>query len=105
MRIPSIPVASGAAGQQNTLIETAVDYQAYEAGVTLEITPHIGEGNLLRLDIPLVGMLFRGVSRGTKASFRPIPSSRARSRRPQTPPKSSRRSDPPRVACTARTLA
>ena len=47
----SIPVTSGSAGQQNTLIETAVDYQVYEAGVTLEITPHIGEGNLLRLDI------------------------------------------------------
>ena len=47
----SIPVTNGTAGQQNTLIETAVDYQPYEAGVTLEITPHIGEGNLLRLEI------------------------------------------------------
>jgi type II secretory pathway component GspD/PulD (secretin) len=47
----SIPVSTGAAGQQSTLIETAVDYQGYDAGVTLEITPHIGEGNLLRLEI------------------------------------------------------
>ncbi len=47
----SIPVTSGTAGQQNSLIETAVDYQGYDAGVSLEITPHIGEKDLLRLEI------------------------------------------------------
>jgi type II secretory pathway component GspD/PulD (secretin) len=47
----SIPVTSGTAGQQNSLIETAVDYQGYDAGVALEITPHIGEKDLLRLEI------------------------------------------------------
>jgi general secretion pathway protein D len=36
------------------LIQTAVDYTPYEAGITLDITPHISEGNLLRLDIGLV---------------------------------------------------
>jgi type II secretory pathway component GspD/PulD (secretin) len=49
----SIPVTSGSAGQQNTLIETAIDYQPYNAGITLEITPHISDGELLRLEINL----------------------------------------------------
>lgn len=49
----SIPVTTGAAGQQSTLIETAIDYQAYDAGITLGITPHISEGDLLRLEVTL----------------------------------------------------
>lgn len=49
----SIPVVTGAAGQQSTLIETAIDFQKYEAGIKLEITPHISEGDLLRLEITL----------------------------------------------------
>ncbi len=49
----SIPVTSGSAGTQNTLIETAVDYQPYNAGITLEITPHISDGELLRLEVNL----------------------------------------------------
>jgi general secretion pathway protein D len=49
----SIPVTSGSAGSQNTLIETAIDYSPYDAGITLEITPHISAGQLLRLDINL----------------------------------------------------
>jgi general secretion pathway protein D len=49
----SIPVTSGSAGSQNTLIETAIDYSPYDAGITLEITPHISTGRLLRLDINL----------------------------------------------------
>jgi general secretion pathway protein D len=48
----AIPVTSGAAGQQNTLIETAVKYEAYDAGITLEITPHISD-KVLRLEIKL----------------------------------------------------
>jgi general secretion pathway protein D len=49
----SIPLATGGAGQEATLIETAVDYEGYDAGITLDITPHISEGDLLRLDIIL----------------------------------------------------
>jgi len=49
----SIPVSSGGAGQDTTLIQTAEDYTPYEAGITLDITPHISEGDLLRLDIAL----------------------------------------------------
>jgi len=49
----SIPVSSGGAGTDASLIQTAVDYQPYEAGITLDITPHISEGDLLRLDIGL----------------------------------------------------
>jgi len=49
----SIPVSSGGAGTQSTLIQTAVDYEGYDAGITLDITPHISEGDLLRLEITL----------------------------------------------------
>jgi len=55
----SIPVSSGGAGNDATLIETAVDYQSYEAGITLNITPHISQGQLLRLDIELTRSDFR----------------------------------------------
>jgi general secretion pathway protein D len=55
----SIPVGSGAAGTDVTLIQTAVDYQSYEAGITLNITPHISQGDLLRLDIELIRSDFR----------------------------------------------
>jgi len=49
----SIPVTSGTGGQQSTLIQTEVDYEGYDAGIQLEITPHISEGQLLRLEISL----------------------------------------------------
>ncbi len=35
------------------VVQTGVDYQGYDAGITLEITPHISRGDLLRLDINL----------------------------------------------------
>jgi general secretion pathway protein D len=49
----SIPVTAGGAGQDATLIQTAVDYQDYPAGITLGITPHISRGDFLRLEIQL----------------------------------------------------
>jgi len=49
----SIPVTSGAGGSQTSLIQTALAYESYDAGITLEITPHISEGKLLRLEIML----------------------------------------------------
>lgn len=49
----SIPVSGGGAGQDTTLIQTAEEFTPYEAGITLDITPHISEGELLRLDIML----------------------------------------------------
>jgi general secretion pathway protein D len=49
----SIPVSAGSAGDQTTLIETAIEYIGYDAGVALDITPHISEGDLLRLEITL----------------------------------------------------
>jgi general secretion pathway protein D len=55
----SIPVSSGGAGNNVTLIETAVDFQSYEAGITLNITPHISSGDLLRLGIELTRSDFR----------------------------------------------
>jgi len=59
----SIPVTSGTAGQQTNLIETAIDYQSYEAGITMEITPHISEGQLLRLEITLTRSDFGTITR------------------------------------------
>ena len=61
----SIPVTSGGAGQDATLIQTAVDYQDYPAGITLSIVPHISRGDFLRLDITLVRSDF---NRGTTKS-------------------------------------
>ena len=58
----SVPVSSGGAGNDATLIETAVEYEGYEAGITLNITPHISMGELLRLDIELTRSDFRETS-------------------------------------------
>ncbi len=55
----SIPVTSGAAGQQTSLIQTSSDFQPYEAGIEMNITPHISEGELLRLVIELKRSDFR----------------------------------------------
>lgn len=49
----SIPVSSGSVGNEQNFVETSVQYEAYDAGITLDITPHISEGDLLRLDISL----------------------------------------------------
>ncbi|MCU0916724.1 MAG: hypothetical protein MUC88_19510 [Planctomycetes bacterium] len=48
----AIPVTAGTAGPQNTLIETSVKYEPYDAGITLEITPHISD-RVLRLEVKL----------------------------------------------------
>jgi type II secretory pathway component GspD/PulD (secretin) len=58
----SIPVSGGAAGPSENLIQTSVDYEGYEAGITLGITPHISEGDLLRLEITLNRTDFGDVS-------------------------------------------
>ena len=49
----SVPVTGGTTGTQNNMIETSLQYQSYEAGINLEITPHISEGDLLRLEVTL----------------------------------------------------
>lgn len=49
----AIPVSTGSAGPQSTLVQTSVDFNPYEAGISLDITPHISEGDLLRLDVVL----------------------------------------------------
>jgi len=58
----SIPLQTGGAGQQATLVETAIDYEGYDAGITLDITPHISEGNLLRLEIQLTRSDFGAIT-------------------------------------------
>ncbi len=49
----SIPLQSGAAGQPATVVETQISYEGYDAGIKLDITPHISRGDFLRLDINL----------------------------------------------------
>ena len=34
-------------------MQTSTNFQNYDAGITLDITPHISEGDLLRLDIKI----------------------------------------------------
>ncbi|MBM4027347.1 MAG: hypothetical protein FJ280_18365 [Planctomycetes bacterium] len=49
-----VPLASATSGpQQGGIVQTSTSFNSYEAGITLDITPHISEGNLLRLDIIL----------------------------------------------------
>jgi general secretion pathway protein D len=57
----AIPVTAGTAGPQNTLIETTVKYEPYDAGITLEITPHISD-QVLRLEIKLNRSDFTGIT-------------------------------------------
>ncbi|MBN2139306.1 MAG: hypothetical protein JW720_16000 [Sedimentisphaerales bacterium] len=57
----SIPVASGGTNE-STLVQTAVDFQGYDAGISLDITPHISEGQLLRLEITLTRSDFGNIT-------------------------------------------
>jgi len=50
----SVPVTGATAGTQENLIQTSTKFDPYEAGIELNITPHISEGDLLRLDIALM---------------------------------------------------
>ena len=49
----TMPVASGVPGQATGVVQSSTNFNAYDAGVMLDITPHISEGDLLRLDIKL----------------------------------------------------
>jgi len=55
----SVPFTSATAGTPTTSVQTSVDYTPYDAGIELNITPHISEGDLLRLDIALTRADFR----------------------------------------------
>jgi len=48
----SIPVSTGGTNE-GTLVTTAQEFEGYDAGIQLDITPHISEGQLLRLEIML----------------------------------------------------
>ena len=51
----SVPVVPAGGVQQQGIptFQTAIDYTPYDAGIQLDITPHISEGDLLRLEITL----------------------------------------------------
>ena len=65
-RKSSVPISTGTAGTETTLVETSLDYTAYPAGISLDITPHISEGKLLRLEITLSRSDFTGTTGGEK---------------------------------------
>jgi type II secretory pathway component GspD/PulD (secretin) len=46
-------IQSGQGGVTPPSYETSVQFEGYPAGIQLEITPHISEGNLLRLEISM----------------------------------------------------
>jgi general secretion pathway protein D len=62
----SIPLSTAGGGTGVTTVTTAVDYQGYDAGIKLDITPHISEGQLLRLEITLTRSDFTGSTAGDK---------------------------------------
>ncbi|MCX5646852.1 MAG: hypothetical protein NTZ17_19565 [Phycisphaerae bacterium] len=49
----SMPVGSGVPGTTSGLVQSSTNFNSYDAGITLDITPHISEGDLLRLDIKI----------------------------------------------------
>lgn len=61
----ALPVASGVPGTTGGLVQTSTTFQSYDAGIMLDITPHISEGDLLRLDIKLTRSDF-GTMLGTR---------------------------------------
>jgi len=53
-KVSTTPLGTGgSAGTDTTLIQTGISYDPYDAGITLDITPHISEGDLLRLEVAL----------------------------------------------------
>jgi len=48
--LPSQPATTGTSG----FVTSSTTFEAYPSGITLEITPHISEGDLLRLEISLI---------------------------------------------------
>lgn len=62
----SIPLSTTGTGTAVTTVTTQTDYQGYDAGIQLDITPHISEGQLLRLEITLTRSDFTGSTAGTK---------------------------------------
>jgi general secretion pathway protein D len=64
VKTTSIPLATGGTNT-GTLVTTAQEFQGYDAGIKMDITPHISEGQLLRLEILLTRSDF-GTITGTK---------------------------------------
>ena len=56
----SVPFTTPTAGTQTTGVTTSENFNPYDAGITLDITPHISEGDLLRLDVTLTRSDFLG---------------------------------------------
>ena len=49
----SIPITPVTGSTDVPSFQTAIDYQGYDDGITLDIKPHISEGDLLRLEIAM----------------------------------------------------
>ncbi len=65
----SLPITTqDTSGDRVNTVTTAIDYEGYEAGITLDITPHISEGDLLRLEIVLTRSDFEEKTGGDEAT-------------------------------------
>jgi len=65
----SLPITTqDTSGDRVNTVTTAIDYEGYEAGITLDITPHISEGDLLRLEIVLTRSDFEEKPGGDEAT-------------------------------------
>ena len=62
----SVPVSTGNAGNNGTLVTTSTDYSEYTAGIRLDIIPHISEGDLLQLKASLTRSDFLPTTDATK---------------------------------------
>ncbi len=64
----STPISStsGTAGQPYSTFTTSTSYDGYDAGITLDITPHISSGDLLRLEMTMTRKDFRETKDETK---------------------------------------
>jgi general secretion pathway protein D len=61
----AIPTSTGS-GNNGTLVTTATDYAQYEAGIELNVVPHISDGDLLQLKAVLTRSDFLPTSDATK---------------------------------------
>ena len=55
-----LTIGSSLPQEGSQVIQTSTNYEPYSAGITLTITPHISEGDLLRLELSLIRKDFTG---------------------------------------------
>lgn len=67
-----VPGTVGTAGPTGGVVQTSQQFDPYDEGITLEITPHISEGDLLRLEMNLNRKDFEVPTGGLSTSAPPV---------------------------------